>query len=190
MRLADERPQHRAHWAERIVDSERIGEGIPNAGYAGLTGEIISLENDIATIQVYEDTSGLGPGEKVVGTGQSLSIELGPGLLESIYDGIQRPLDGIYRKAGSYITRGINMPGLDHARKFEFKPNGELKEGQEVALGERIGMIRFGSQVDLAIPDSVAYAVAVEPGQPVKAGQTVLARFGQGLRQESLKGRS
>ena len=65
-----------------------------------------------------------------------------------------------------------------------------VKEGQEVALGERIGMIRFGSQVDLAIPDSVAYAVAVEPGQTVKAGQTVLARFGQGLRQESLKGRS
>jgi phosphatidylserine decarboxylase len=65
-----------------------------------------------------------------------------------------------------------------------------VKEGQEVALGERIGMIRFGSQVDLAIPDSVACAVAVEPGQPVKAGQTVLARYQPGRKQESPKGSS
>ncbi len=107
-----------------------------------LIGEIIELHGDQAFIQVYEDTSGLGPGEKVKGTGQSLSIELGPGLLTSIYDGIQRPLNEIYKQAGSYITRGINVPGLDRKRKFEFTPNEEIKEGQDVVVGDLLGKVR------------------------------------------------
>lgn len=107
-----------------------------------LIGEIIELHGDQAYIQVYEDTSGLGPGEKVVGTGQPLSIELGPGLLESIYDGIQRPLNVIYEKAGSYITKGINVPGLDRKRKYEFTPNPDLKEGQDIKVGDMLGEVR------------------------------------------------
>jgi V/A-type H+-transporting ATPase subunit A len=107
-----------------------------------LIGEIIELHGDQAYIQVYEDTSGLGPGEKVVSTGQSLSIELGPGLLEAIYDGIQRPLDVIYSQAGHFITRGINVPGLDRERKFELTPSPDLKEGDEVGVGDVLGEVR------------------------------------------------
>ncbi|HER44082.1 MAG TPA: V-type ATP synthase subunit A, partial [Candidatus Eisenbacteria bacterium] len=106
-----------------------------------LIGEIIELHGDRAFIQVYENTSGLGPGEKVESTGQSLSIELGPGLLQSIYDGIQRPLDVIYRGAGHYITRGIDVPGLDRGRKWEFEPNGGLKKGSEVRAGDFLGEV-------------------------------------------------
>ncbi len=107
-----------------------------------LIGEIIELHGDQAYIQVYEDTSGLGPGEKVVMTGQSLSIDLGPGLLESIYDGIQRPLDAIYAQAGHFITRGINVPGLDRTRKFDLIPNPGLKEGDEIQVGDILGEVK------------------------------------------------
>jgi V/A-type H+-transporting ATPase subunit A len=107
-----------------------------------LIGEIIELHGDQAYIQVYEDTSGLGPGEKVVSTGQALSIDLGPGLLESIYDGIQRPLNTIYEQAGHFITRGINVPGLDRSRKFDFIPNPDLKEGDEVQVGDILGEVK------------------------------------------------
>ncbi len=107
-----------------------------------LIGEIIELHGDRAFIQVYEDTSGLGPGEKVESTGQSLSIELGPGLLQSIYDGIQRPLNVIYHGAGHYITRGIDVPGLDRERKWEFEPNEALKGGAEVQAGDFLGEIQ------------------------------------------------
>jgi V/A-type H+-transporting ATPase subunit A len=107
-----------------------------------LIGEIIELHGDRAFIQVYENTSGLGPGEKVESTGQSLSIELGPGLLQSIYDGIQRPLDVIYRGAGHYITRGIDVPGLGREKKWEFKPSAGLKEGSEVHAGDFLGEVQ------------------------------------------------
>jgi V/A-type H+-transporting ATPase subunit A len=107
-----------------------------------LIGEIIELHGSEAYIQVYEDTSGLGPGEIVESTGMSLSIELGPGLLQSIYDGIQRPLDVVYAKAGHYITRGINVPGLDHARRWEFTPKAGLKAGEPIGPGDLLGEIR------------------------------------------------
>ena len=107
-----------------------------------LIGEIIELHGDQAYIQVYEDTSGLGPGEKVVMTGQALSIDLGPGLLESIYDGIQRPLNVIYDQVGHFITRGINVPGLDRKRRFDFIPNPDLKEGDEIKVGDILGEVK------------------------------------------------
>ncbi len=78
-----------------------------------LIGEIIEVKGDLASIQVYEDTGGLGPGEPVVSLGEPLSVELGPGLIESIYDGIQRPLDVIREKVGDHVTRGVDVPGLD-----------------------------------------------------------------------------
>lgn len=108
------------------------------------------------------------------------------------YPGLGKPNAEVRsQRAVTLIDDGkISVAVVQIASRFVRGIVSYVKEGQEVALGERIGMIRFGSQVDLAIPDSVAYAVAVEPGQAVKAGQTVLARFGQGLRQESLKGRS
>ncbi len=124
-----------------------IAEGVKNAkmyevvrvSEEKLMGEIIELDGDRASIQVYEDTTGIGPGEPVYLTGTTMSVELGPGLLESIYDGIQRPLALIEKEAGAYITRGINVPGLDHEKKWEFKP---LKStGDGVMAGDIIGEV-------------------------------------------------
>jgi V/A-type H+-transporting ATPase subunit A len=109
---------------------------------AQLIGEIIELHGEHAYIQVYENTSGLGPGEIVESTGQPLSIELGPGLLRSIYDGIQRPLDVIYYDAGHFIPRGIHVPGLDRERAWELEPNTALTAGGEVRTGDFLGEIR------------------------------------------------
>ncbi|MFH1426735.1 MAG: V-type ATP synthase subunit A [Candidatus Kerfeldbacteria bacterium] len=104
-----------------------------------LVGEVIELHGDTASIQVYEETAGIGPGEPVYLTGQSLSVELGPGLLESIYDGIQRPLAAIEAQAGPFITRGIEAPGLDRNRKWKFVP--VVKKGDEVVGGDVLGTV-------------------------------------------------
>lgn len=104
-----------------------------------LIGEIIELKDDTASIQVYEETSGLGPGEPVYQTGKPLSVELGPGLLKSIYDGIQRPLDLIREKSGDFITRGIEVPSLDRQKKWKFTP--VVKDGDEVTEGQIIGEV-------------------------------------------------
>ena len=107
-----------------------------------LIGEIIELHGDLAYIQVYEDTSGLGPGDVVTTTGKSLSIDLGPGLLQSIYDGIQRPLDTIYEQSGHFINRGVSAPGLDRNREWGFKPSPDLQEGMEIGRGEILGTVQ------------------------------------------------
>ncbi len=105
-----------------------------------LIGEIIELRGDKASIQVYEETTGLGPGEPVYLTGAPLSVELGPGLIEAIYDGIQRPLDVMVEKAGDRITRGIETVALNRAKKWQFKP--ELKSGANVQPGDIIGTVQ------------------------------------------------
>jgi len=105
-----------------------------------LIGEIIELREDRASIQVYEETGGIGPGEPVYGTGEPLSVELGPGLISSIYDGIQRPLDVIAAKTGDFITRGINVPGLDREKKWHFVP--AKKEGDRVQGGDVLGTVQ------------------------------------------------
>ena len=93
---------------------------VVRVGEEGLVGEVIRLEDGHASIQVYEETAGIGPGEKVVLTGQTLSVELGPGLLESIYDGIQRPLATLEEKSGHYLARGVEADGLDQNKKWDF----------------------------------------------------------------------
>ncbi len=105
-----------------------------------LIGEIIELRGDMASIQVYEETSGLGPGEPVTPTGSPLSVELAPGLIESIFDGIQRPLDKIRTLAGDRITRGINVSPLDHEKKWTFIPT--AKTGDTVAAGDFLGYVQ------------------------------------------------
>ena len=104
-----------------------------------LIGEIIELKNDLAYIQVYEETSGVGPGEPVYLTGEPLSVELGPGLIGSIYDGIQRPLDVIRGISGDYISRGLDVPGLDYNRRWHFVPR--VPVGQRVAAGDILGIV-------------------------------------------------
>jgi V/A-type H+-transporting ATPase subunit A len=108
-------------------------------GALGLIGEIIELREDRAFIQVYEDTTGIGPDEPVYLTGRPLSVELGPGLVSSIYDGIQRPLDIIRDKEGDFVTRGIEVPALDRKKKWEFSPS--VEKGQTVQAGDILGEI-------------------------------------------------
>ncbi|MBI3640148.1 MAG: V-type ATP synthase subunit A [Thaumarchaeota archaeon] len=117
----------------QMFDVVRIGE-------LGLVGEIIRLEGNKATIQVYEDTTGLRPGEKVINTKRPLSMQLGPGLLTSIYDGIQRPLDVLRAQSGDFISRGNVIPALDQTKKWDFVPL--KKKGDHVSPGEIIGEVQ------------------------------------------------
>ena len=116
----------------RMYDVVKVGE-------QKLNGEIIRLDGNQAVIQVYEDTTGLKVGEKVSNTGLPLSVELGPGLLSSIYDGIQRPLPLLAEKSGSFISRGMTVPGLSHEKKWEFSPR--VKKGDRVTGGDVIGTV-------------------------------------------------
>src|SRR5664279_1483915 len=109
-------------------------------GNEGLLGEVIGINRDKFIIQVYEDTSGVRPGEPVENTGHPLSVELGPGLLSSIYDGIQRPLPVLNAQLGDFIERGVAAAGLDHAKKWNFVP--EAKIGEEVRGGQAIGYVQ------------------------------------------------
>lgn len=111
-----------------------------------LIGEVIEMRGDKASIQVYEETGGLGPGEEVEGTGEPLSVELGPGLLEGIYDGIQRPLRKLMEVSGDRIGRGIDMPAIDHDKKWKFTP--VVGKGAEVAAGDVIGIVQENSVVE------------------------------------------
>lgn len=104
-----------------------------------LIGEIIEMHGDRASIQVYEETSGLGPGEAVESTGAPLSVELGPGLIGSIYDGIQRPLNEIMKVAGTNLTRGVDVASLDHKKIWHFTPT--AKVGDKVSAGDVIGTV-------------------------------------------------
>ncbi|MGQ9630006.1 MAG: V-type ATP synthase subunit A [bacterium] len=124
-----------------------VAKGIPNVkmydvvrvSEANLIGEVIGLNEDEASIQVYEETTGIGVGDPVYSTGTPLSVELGPGLIESIYDGIQRPLDVIRAMAGNYITRGISIPSLDRKKKWGFTP--KVKKGDRVIGGDILGVV-------------------------------------------------
>ena len=116
-----------------MFDVVRIGE-------MGLMGEIIRLEGNTAQIQVYEDTTGLKPGEKVVNTQRPLSMQLGPGLLTSIYDGIQRPLNVLAEESGDFISRGKMIPALDQKKKWDFIP--VKKNGDQVSPGEIIAEVQ------------------------------------------------
>lgn len=105
-----------------------------------LIGEIIEMHDDRASIQVYEETAGLGPGEPVVSTGAPLSVELGPGLIEMMFDGIQRPLEAMRKKVGSNITRGIEVNSIDRDKKWKFKPI--VKKGDKITSSDIIGTVQ------------------------------------------------
>lgn len=117
----------------KMFDVVRVGE-------KKLIGEIIELRRDKASIQVYEETSGLGAGDIVISTNEPLSVELGPGLLEGMYDGIQRPLDKLLEVSGARIGRGISMPALNHDKKWEFVPI--MKVGDSVSVGDILGTVQ------------------------------------------------
>lgn len=125
-------------------------------GDIGLIGEIIELHGDTATVQVYEETAGIKPGEKIESTGGPLSVELGPGILKSIYDGIQRPLDEIKAVSGDFIPRGVDVPALDKTKEWEFKPT--AKVGDKVNGGDIIGTVDETSAIEhkIMIPPNMS----------------------------------
>ncbi|WP_254864032.1 ATP synthase subunit A [Halovivax gelatinilyticus] len=123
-------------------------------GDEGLMGEVIEIEGNLTTIQVYEETSGVGPGEPVENTGDPLSVDLGPGLLNSIYDGVQRPLDELEEKMQSaFLDRGVDAPGIDLERKWEFTAT--VEEGDVVEPGDVIG--------EVPETESITHRVLVPP---------------------------
>ena len=137
-------------------------------GDEGLMGEVIEIEGDITTIQVYEETSGVGPGEPVENTGEPLSVDLGPGILDAIYDGTQRPLDVLEDKMNSaFLDRGVDAPGIDLDKTWEFEP--EVTEGDEVSAGDVVGIVEETVTIDHKVmvpPDSEGgEVVAVESGE-------------------------
>ncbi|PKG33096.1 V-type ATP synthase subunit A, partial [Methanoregula sp.] len=131
---------------------------VVKVGAEALRGEIIRLEGDEAVIQVYEDTTGLTLGEAVENTETPLSVELGPGLLSSIYDGVQRPLPVLKVMSGDFIGRGITAPGLDREKKWEFSPS--VKQGDKLGSGDIIGTVReFQFEHRILIPPKVSGTV-------------------------------
>ena len=134
-----------------------------------LIGEIIELRGDKASIQVYEETSGLGPGENVYSTGHPLSVELGPGLIEGIYDGIQRPLNVLKEQSGDRIARGVDVPALDHSKVWQFKPAAAV--GQIVSHGDILGVVQENVVIEHRI--MVPYGVSGKIKKINKGGYTI-----------------
>ena len=124
-------------------------------GEARLFGEIIEIRNDYYSIQVYEETEGIGPGQPVLRTGEPLSVELGPGLIKSIYDGVQRPLDALRRDFGEYIVRGAERPALDRSKIWEFIPSKNV--GDHVEQGDILGTVKESALV--------VHKIMVPPGK-------------------------
>lgn len=120
-----------------VLNGEQI-----RIGALGLVGEVIARENDRAVVQMYEATEGLRPGEAAEALGHPLSVELGPGLLGGIFDGVQRPLTAIFKQSGDHIGRGLAVPPLDRSRKWHFVPSPDLKIGSRVEGGAVLGAVQ------------------------------------------------
>ncbi|MEM4262260.1 MAG: V-type ATP synthase subunit A [Thermoplasmata archaeon] len=134
-------------------------------GEERLVGEVIKIVGDKTVVQVYEDTSGLKPGEAIWNTGGPLSVELGPGLLSSIYDGVQRPLPVLRNVMGDFVKRGALVPGLDRKKKWQFSP--KVKEGDQVSGGQIIGEVPEGNVTHriLAPPDVSGKVKTIRSGE-------------------------
>lgn len=133
---------------KRVTGPLVVAEGLPEVkmyevvkvGKEKIIGEVIRIEGSDAYIQVYEDTSGIGPGEPVFLTGESLSVELGPGLMANIYDGIQRPLKDLVKRSGPFIARGIEVSALDRKKKWTFEPS--MSQGDKASPGDVLGQVQ------------------------------------------------
>lgn len=149
-----------------------------------LIGEIIEIHGDLASVQVYEETSGLGPGEEVVSTGMPLSVELGPGLIGSIFDGIQRPLDDIMKISGNNLARGIEVASLKRDKVWEFKPC--VKKGDKLSGGSVIGTVEETEIVThkILVPPNVSGTVEEIKSGSFKVDETVCVLEENGKKHE------
>lgn len=146
---------------------------VVKVGNEGLMGEVIGIEGDKSVIQVYEETSGIRPGEPVENTGMPLSVELGPGLLESIYDGIQRPLPVLKDTMGDFITRGVFADGLSRDREWDFVPT--VKKGTKVNPGDIIGTVQETENIEhrIMVPPNVSGTIEKIKKGKYKVDETV-----------------
>lgn len=141
----------------RMLELVHVGNGL-------LVGEVIKLEGEEALVQVYEDTTGLAPGEPAYGSGMPLSLELGPGLLGSIYDGIQRPLDELLKRTGTFIGRGVSANALDRSRRWGFVPS--ATKGSLLAAGAVLGRVQETSRIEHRIclpPGTSGKLISIAP---------------------------
>lgn len=148
MDMAEQRKGRISRVAGPVVTAEGISPRMYDVVFVGqlkLMGEVIKLIGSKTVIQVYEDTSGIRPGEEVVETGAPLQVELGPGLLSSVYDGVQRPLPVLRDKQGDFVSRGVTAPGLDRAKKWKFTPS--VKKGDDLSGGAIVGDVPEGNIV-------------------------------------------
>ena len=135
-------------------------------GRLGLVGEVIGREGDRAVVQVYESTESVRPGEAAEPLGHPLSVELGPGLLGGIFDGVQRPLTAIFEKSGDHIARGLDVPPLDRTRKWPYTPHENLKTGVHIEGGNILGTVQETDSIShriLVPPDIAGELVEIEP---------------------------
>lgn len=151
--------------AENMNDAKMYE--VVHVGEENLVGEVIRLENGLGSIQVYEDTAGIGPGEPVKLTGKTMVVELGPGLLETIYDGVQRPLKSLEEKTGAFLDRGISADGLDQTRKWDFVPT--VKVGDTLSEGDVLGTVQETTLIEhkVLVPIGIKKATvkSIESGQ-------------------------
>ena len=170
-----------------------VAEGLADAnvsdvvrvGSQHLIGEILNMTGDSASIQVYEETSGLGPGAEVFTTGMPMSVELGPGMLDNIYDGIQRPLPEVRRVSGDSISRGIDVPALNREKKWDFVP--VARPGDKVIPGDVLGTVQETSAIlhKIMVPYGVSgEVVSVASGEHTVADVIAVVRDGKGAERE------
>ena len=154
---------------------------------SGLIGEIIELRGDKASVQVYEETSGLGPGEEVVSTGEPLSVELAPGLLAGIFDGIQRPLTTLFFKYGSRISRGVSVNNLDREKKWHFSPR--VRSGDTVGEGDVLGVVQETEVIEhrIMVPNGMSgKVVSVQEGDFTIEDTVAVIQTGKGKKPVSM----
>ena len=151
----------------RMLELVHVGQDL-------LVGEVVKLKGKKAIVQVYEDTTGLAPGAPIRGSGMPLSLELGPGLIGSIYDGIQRPLDELLKRTGRYIGRGIEAPALDRSKLWEFLPS--VHEGDIVDPGSCLGTVQETSRIEhrICVPIGIEGRIAFVAGAGIyKVDETI-----------------
>ena len=151
-----------------------------NVGEQRLVGEVVKLYDGLATVQVYEDATALKPGDNVYGTGMSLSVELGPGLIGTIYDGIQRPLEHLMEASGAFMARGLSFDAIDHTKLWHFKPTVKVgdavKGGTILGLVQETNMIEHRVMVSPTITEGVIASIVQEGGYTVEQTIATIAR--------------